>query len=602
VVAQLFSDEASEQEDSYSESEVIEADEVIRVRREKFANGFASTGNVYIDVLAVAMNGNGGTVSPSTALSKTVTGAALFDEANDASSSSSWGISGVRAIVRGVMSIETTTNSQDKQTQINVLKTSSAVGATAASLGVDVVAGYRTPITGCGKVDPQLRYLVWKATCSGGPSGQTFAHELGHFLVGFTHDNAGYNGATGERTVMYGTNFALRRTRWSNPEVAWPGTSGQYTGTATKNNAKRVFDNAAALAATHSYIAPTGGTYYPLTTPVRLLDTRTGFGGEASIGTTPKQLAVATTGIPAGARVAVVNVVVLSGSGENGAISFGTTFANTNSAQPVMEYIANDVRASTQSLALGSYRSIYVKAQHTVDMIIDVHGYYGQNSGGGSGRFHELPASKRIWNSTINSTATISFSSDCPGSGTPVAAMVNVAVVSPSAAGFLKVNRSNAQAGNHSTVNFMPGDVISNLTIAPSTSTSFQIATTSPVQVIVDLFGCFRAGTSGRLFVPYSTPSHRYTGTFGNNVYKNISTSGAVPLLVLRATGNTDNTFFQAYRYGAAVPPTSSMNLLAGERIANLVVAPSSSNLVRVKRGAHPGTTSVVIAQVGYFS
>lgn len=155
--------------------------------------------------------------------------------------------------------------------------------------------------------------------------------------------------------------------------------------------------------------SPTGGAgYVGLTTPVRVFDTRSG------LGTTKAKIAAAGTravtvaganGIPANAKAVVVNLTgVLPSTGTH------LTVWPTGGGQPIASNLnlpAGAVAANQAVVPVGPDGRITVRNNTgTVDVIVDVVGWYGEGVGA---RFRPVPP-QRV------------FDSRSPGPGSPIGA------------------------------------------------------------------------------------------------------------------------------------------------------------------------------------
>ena len=82
----------------------------------------------------------------------------------------------------------------------------------------------------------------------------------------------------------------------------------------------------------------------------------------------------------------------------------------------------------------------------------------------------------------------------------------------------------------------------------------------------------------------------------------NVAVAGTVPLISLNVAANTDPAYLVTYPQGAAVPPTSVINMTTGDWISNLTLTSTASSSITARRGNSPGTTTVRVVQLGYFS
>ncbi|MBL8168623.1 MAG: pre-peptidase C-terminal domain-containing protein [Acidobacteria bacterium] len=135
------------------------------------------------------------------------------------------------------------------------------------------------------------------------------------------------------------------------------------------------------------YYAPpnTGGLYYhPLSKPVRMLDTRASQGNCDSVGapiaagtalTTLARITCETLTIPAAAQAIVGNATVINGSGQTGYLTI-----YPDGIQPPlaanMIYFPGQVLSNAFTVGLSSNGRFNIFAERTIDVVIDVAGYY----------------------------------------------------------------------------------------------------------------------------------------------------------------------------------------------------------------------------------
>ena len=261
--------------------------------------------------------------------------------------------------------------------------------------------------------------------------------------------------------------------------------------------------------------------YYPLPSPVRLLDTRAGFAACDAPGT-PLTAGVARTeparttcaGIPANAMAIVGNAAVvnsLTPSAPGFVTLYPSSAARPTAANVNYEAGAPVVVSNAFTVGLSTSGAFNIYAQTGVHFVVDVTGYYAPPAAG-SLYYHPLPAPVRLLDTRSGQPAC-----DAPGApltsrvprtevatipctGIPAGARAlvgNAAVVNsltPSAPGFITLYPSSAARPTAANVNYEAGGpvVVSNaFTVGLSTSGAFNIYAQTGVHFVVDVTGYY---------------------------------------------------------------------------------------------------------------
>jgi len=349
-----------------------------------------------------------------------------------------------------------------------------------------------------------------------------------------------------------------------------------------------------------------GGTYHALT-PARILDTRDGTGGVPAAPIGPSSsLSVQVAGrggVPAsGVSAVVVNVTVTNTS----ASSFLTVFP-TGTARPLASNLnwmpgVTVPNLVTVGLGTGSREDVF-NLSGTVDVIFDVAGWVGDNtnSSGPVGMFNSVTPARRfdtregfgplVGGSTLDLKLT--GSAGVPTTGVN-AVVLNVTVTNPTAPGFLTVWPSGAPRPLASDLNFSAGQTVPNRVIA-TLGANGQITIFNSqgfmdrVDVIVDVSGWFTddtnriGGSSLVTVVPNRVFDSRTNGNgpvqagssahvFAGGTHSLDGEAGAV--VNVTAVGATQPTFLTVWPDdGSPQPPTSDLNVAAGQTVPNLTFA-----------------------------
>ncbi len=141
--------------------------------------------------------------------------------------------------------------------------------------------------------------------------------------------------------------------------------------------------NAASAAPVPASVDSTALTFHTVT-PVRVLDTRSGVGAPKAAMTPNKALDVTISGVPESATAVVVNLTAVNGT----ATSFLTLYAK-GAAQPVtstVNWTGKSAIANGAVVALSADHAITIRNHPgTVDVIVDLIGYYAPGPAGATG-------------------------------------------------------------------------------------------------------------------------------------------------------------------------------------------------------------------------
>ncbi|HSY15438.1 MAG TPA: hypothetical protein VK816_05585 [Jatrophihabitantaceae bacterium] len=203
---------------------------------------------------------------------------------------------------------------------------------------------------------------------------------------------------------------------------------------------------------------------------------------------------------------------------------------------------------------------------------------------------------------------------------TATAVVLNVTATAPTAAGYLTVWGAGTAEPTASNLNFVKGQTVPNLVIAPVGTggvVDFFNGSAGTTQLIADVSGYFAPGaqTSSAPGAYTSIAPQRILDTrssatpLGAQQTLGLAVSGAVPagasavVLNVTATGPTSPGYVTAWGEGSSMPSSSNLNFTAGSTVANLVVVPiGADGRVDLFNGATAGYTQVVADVSGYFT
>ena len=201
------------------------------------------------------------------------------------------------------------------------------------------------------------------------------------------------------------------------------------------------------------------------------------------------------------------------------------------------------------------------------------------------------------------------------------AVVLNVTVTQPTAAGFLTVFADGAARPTASNLNFVKGQTVPNLVVAPvggNGKVALYNGSAGSVQMIADVAGYFRSGAPSVAGAFGSLAPARLMDTrSGNGAAGPVAAKGTAHLQVLGrggvpATGvsavvmNVTVTqpmasgFLTVFADGAARPTASNLNFVKGQTVPNLVVAPVGANGKVAFYNGSSGSVQMIADVAGY--
>jgi hypothetical protein len=374
----------------------------------------------------------------------------------------------------------------------------------------------------------------------------------------------------------------------------------------------------------------TVGTRYTPSAPKRLLDTRAAI-GTATTTPVPANGEVtvpipAVGGVPAADIVAVVLNLTVTAPTSPGFISVRAPSGEVGSSS--VNFVANE---TVPNLIMTKVQDGVVRLVNrsggTVHLVADLEGVYSRQGSG----FKALDATRVLDTRSgtgvplaVNGQRRLDLSGRLPADAT--AAILNVTVTGPTAAGVLIVYPDGSPVPLASNLNFVARQTIPNLVVVPVVEGKVMIrnASAGTTHVIADLAGYFGSSASGadQTYVPWEGriadsrddsgwlrvmrpgPFAASTAAGAPVCGDSPCGSGKVPVtaavLNLTVTGPTAAGVLTAYPRGAARPTASNVNFVAGETASNLAVVRAANEYVDVFNNSS-GTTHVIADQAGYF-
>ncbi|HAP74501.1 MAG TPA: hypothetical protein DCR14_00270, partial [Acidimicrobiaceae bacterium] len=343
-------------------------------------------------------------------------------------------------------------------------------------------------------------------------------------------------------------------------------------------------------------------------TPVRLADTRVGweasdleFTGEGPIvgGTWLRVQVAGRGGVPLDADAVMMNLTI------TGAVGAGYATVNACGVRPPtssINYVAGRNIANQLMVDLSPAGGVCVYVHTTAEVIVDVFGYAPDTVDYLSVTPVRLADTRAGWTAPDGEfTGTGPVSSGqvlevqiAGRGGVPLdagAVMMNLTIAGATGAGYATVFGCGVQPPT-SSINYVAGQNIANELMAglsPDGAVCVYVHTTA--QVIIDVVGYTPDGSSYTTTTPvrladtragWTAPDGEFTGTgpvsSGQVLEVQIAGRGGVPLdadavmLNLTIAGATGGGWATVFGCGVQ-PPTSSINYVAGQNIANEVMA-----------------------------
>ncbi len=202
-----------------------------------------------------------------------------------------------------------------------------------------------------------------------------------------------------------------------------------------------------------------------------------------------------------------------------------------------------------------------------------------------------------------------------PASGAD-SVVLNLAAVAPSGAGFVSVWPKGQPRPKISNLNYGAGRTVPNMVVCKLGAGGAVSLYTSggELDLIADVVGCF--SSSGAQIVAV-TPARLLDTRTGQGARKGVVRGGSeielavagvrgIPttaravVLNVTATDSSSDTYVTVYPNGVSRPNASSLNVMAGDTIANLVIAKVGSN-GKVRLYNRAGAVNLLADVTGYF-
>ncbi len=335
----------------------------------------------------------------------------------------------------------------------------------------------------------------------------------------------------------------------------------------------------------------------------------------------PQTLQVQVTGVagvPGTVDAVVMNMTAVTAR----TAGFATIYpcGQTRPTASNLNFVAGQTVANLVIAKPGTNGKVCIYSDTTIDVLADVTGYFPTGSD-----FTPITNPTRILDTrngigapttplTANQTLELSTTGVAGVPGTVDAVVMNMTAVTARTAGFATIYPCGQTRPTASNLNFVAGQTVANLVIAkPGTNGKVCIYSDTTIDVLADVTGYFPTGSD---FTPITNPTRILdtrngigapTTPLTANQTLELSTTGVagvpgtVDAVVMNMTAVTARTagFATIYPCGQTRPTASNLNFVAGQTVANLVIAKPGTN---GKVCIYSDTTIDVLADVtGYF-
>ncbi|MBI4469574.1 MAG: right-handed parallel beta-helix repeat-containing protein, partial [Acidobacteria bacterium] len=360
--------------------------------------------------------------------------------------------------------------------------------------------------------------------------------------------------------------------------------------------------------------------YYPLPSPVRLFDTRVGGTGCNTPGTplagnTPQRVLTAShCGIPVTARAVTANVTVINSLSNIGIMRLYPGDFSTPVTTDLV-YAANETLSNAPTVRLGSDGSFNLEATSTVNVMVDVSGYFAPPNQQGL-YYYPLPTPCRLFDTRpgmpimAGVERAIQANVNCQGITIPSTARAifgNLTYKSFLNGGAVTVYPSGTARPNSTTLATTNAFAQSAFYIGLGSDGRFNLVADSPANVVIDVLGYFSqdavgASGPGLLYSPLPQPVRLFSTNASapacevsgaplsmNPPYKlnlvRTCMGSAIPATARAVSGNLTVSNLSAslaaitlYPSGAQRPMISICDVPPGQNVSNCFIAGLGQN------------------------
>lgn len=385
---------------------------------------------------------------------------------------------------------------------------------------------------------------------------------------------------------------------------------------------------------TGASLAAIGGAEWTAVAPVRLLDTRVGNGlSGAFIDKTVRTFQLTGLGsIPADA-VAITGNVTVTGATSAGVVAIGPSMVAKPSTSTI-NFAKGQTVANGLTLQVGAGGKVSAvfsgSAGAKVQVILDVTGYYRDDDA--ASRWFPLDPT-RIMDTRVGNGLSGAFKANVVRNllvagrvsipADAIGVTGNLAATSATGNGYVAVGPTMTSSPSTSTLNITRGRTMANnvaVKLGPGGKMGivFRGGTGTSVQLVFDVTGYYKPGSGGAQWYPIAPTrlldtrvANGLAGMFVDQTVRTFQLTGrgSVPVDALAVTanltvtGSTSGGYVTAGPTVAAKPPTSTINFLKGQTLANGLTLPigSAGKVSGVFDGATGAKVHQILDVTGYF-
>jgi hypothetical protein len=381
-----------------------------------------------------------------------------------------------------------------------------------------------------------------------------------------------------------------------------------------------VWSGIVALAAPAAAAASSAGTYVALPKQSRVVDTRTGAGGNHKGAIRSGQtISVRVAGVGKVPRTGVGSVVVtvtaIRPTGAGRLVLYGAHVPRTSN----LSFVANGAPVTNTAVVPLSAGRLHIRNTATsgnVQVTVDVSGYYrGGTPTNRAGIFHVLGTARHVV--TLKPRADASITTAVGGrAGVPAgagAAAVTLTVFGARKAGTILGHRPDEPKQNLPLVQFAANRPVSSFAVVRLTGGRTTLVNTSsaPVHLAVDAAGWYTIGFAQSAQAFQTLVQTRITNSHlagGATSTLKVAGRGGVPLrnvtavlVTLQAMSPSSTGGLQAWQGGLRRPhSTTALSFRAGHSASNVIVVPVSRGGRIAVHNASGGRTGFAVDVDGY--
>ena len=373
--------------------------------------------------------------------------------------------------------------------------------------------------------------------------------------------------------------------------------------------------------------AGNAGTFVSVA-PTRVLDTRSSLGGTVlgPLGTLHLQVTGST--VPVGASAVMLNVTVTQPTSGGFITVWGDGTARPSASS--LNFLPGQTAANSvvAPIGAGGVVDFFNGSPGSSQLIADVSGYFTGGTASDPGTLVPVTPTRLLdTRSGVGGSAlgplgklTLQVTGGVIPAGA-AAVVLNVTTAQPSAGGYITAWADGDQQPVVSNLNFVAGQTIPNLVIAPvSSAGKVDLFNGSPgtTQLLADVAGYFIPGTAtdAGAYVKVTptrlldTRSSTGGVTPGVNGTVSVQAAGTAPLpatgmsavvLNVTAAAPTGSGWITAWADGTTLPVASNLNFTPGQTVPNLTVTPLGTDGRANLYNGSPGSTQLLADVSGYF-